>query len=175
MQNVQLISLIKKFKNHDMSAFAEIYCEFENLMHYYAHRCGGEDAFQEFTVFLLELLYKINLENFRTSTNDTLKRYIAVSIKNKYISLLRENQNKEDDFLKFENCFYEISDSLEREILKEALSTLSKKQRAIIIYKYIYNYGDVEIANCLDISRQAVNRLKNRAIDNLREYYEYGI
>lgn len=34
-----------------------------------------------------------------------------------------------------------------------------------MIYRYYYEYSDSKIAKILGISRQAVNRLRNRAID----------
>ena len=48
------------------------------------------------------------------------------------------------------------------------LGTLSKKQRDVIIYKYFMNFTDVEIAEVMGISRQAVNRIKNRGLETLR-------
>ena len=55
--------------------------------------------------------------------------------------------------------------------VEDMLNCLSQKQKLIMIYKYIYGYSDIEISMLLNISRQAVNRLKNRAITTLKEYY----
>lgn len=49
---------------------------------------------------------------------------------------------------------------------------LTELQRKIILLKYIYGYSDQEIANRLKISRQAVNRAKNRGVKIIRENYE---
>ncbi len=43
-------------------------------------------------------------------------------------------------------------------------------QRTILEERYIKNYSDIEIANKLNISRQAVNKTKNKALENLRTY-----
>lgn len=37
--------------------------------------------------------------------------------------------------------------------------------------KYIYELSEIDIAKILGISRQAVNRLKNRALNNLRKFF----
>ena len=154
MENCCLITLIEKFKKQDMSAFPIIFAEFEKLIHYYTARYGSEDAFQELTVFFIELLYRLDTSEFKKDNTDTLKRYIAVSIRNKYISLLRE---KADSFSVDFSCaeyFYGCdSDFFEKHILKEALSNLSQKQREIIIYKYIHGYSDAEISEHLKTSR----------------------
>lgn len=171
MDNSCLIELIKKFRNHETAAFSQIFSEFEKLIQCYASRLGGEDAFQELSVFLIELLSKINFSPFENE-GDSLKRYIAVCIRNKYIACSKENEKlKKNVSVYFENCQKCGFEFLDKPTLMEAMGLLSKRQRDVLVYKYIYEYSDVEISMFLKISRQAVNRLKNRAIEKLREYY----
>lgn len=172
MENCCLITLIKKLRKHETAAFSQIFSEFEKLIGYYAFRLGGEDAFQELSVFLLELLYKINFSPFEKDVDDSLKRYIAVCIRNKYIAYSKESRKDRNTLsVFFYNCPQSEFEFMDNQALKEAISLLSKRQRDIVIYKYIYDYSDVEISDFLGISRQAVNRLKNRAMEKLREYY----
>lgn len=49
---------------------------------------------------------------------------------------------------------------------------LTNLQKKIIILKYIHGFSDQEIANSLCISRQAVNRAKNRGISIIKAIYE---
>lgn len=171
MQNHLLIKLIKDFKNQEMSVFPLIYDHFKRLIYFYSGKLFEDDATQELTVFLIELLYDINLLSFKPDKSDSLSRYIAVCLRNKYISLSKQ-QAKElklssrlfDSPLPSTNHFSNIE-------ISEALENLSEKQKLIIVYKYIYNYSDFEIASILNISRQAVNRLKNRGILALKEFY----
>lgn len=172
MTNSLLLPLIKKFREQDMTAFSIIYDEFKKLIYLYSGRLVDDDAVQDLTLFLLELLYGINLSKFHPDSSDTLKRYIAVSIKNKYISLSKERQKLIstsvelcDDLLINSESVFEGLD------ICEALKVLTLRQRLIIIYRYIYCYSDAEISSLLSISRQAVNRLKNRAIKTLQEFY----
>lgn len=171
MENVLLKSLILKFRNQDMNAFAMIYDEFKRLIYKYAGKLCDDDAVQELTLFLIELLYSIDLSKFKGKNDDGLKRYIAVSLKHKYITVSKENDNYKklcDRSEIYDNSF---SDTLENLSAKEALKCLSHKQKIIIIYKYFYCLSDSEIAGITGISRQAVNRLKNRALLLLKEYY----
>lgn len=171
MENGCLITLIKKFREKDMSVFPVIFAEFEGLLHHYSLKCQAEDTFEELTVFLLELLYKVDISRFQQTTGEGLKRYIAVSLRNKYIALskagtdLKKNNQFLDDFVSLEPDF------LEEYIFLEGLNELTEKQRKIIIFKYLHNYTNNEIAKILKISRQAVNQIKNRAVETLREYY----
>ncbi len=172
MVNSLLLPLIKKFREQDMSAFTIIYDEFKKLIYLYSGRLSDDDAVQDLTLFLIELLYSINLSMFNCDSTDTLKRYIAVSIKNKYIALSKEKQK----YLYFsvglcDNLLANSESVLEAIDICEALKLLTHRQRLIIIYRYIYCYSDAEISSLLSISRQAVNRLKNRAIETLKEFY----
>lgn len=175
MENCCLIALIEKFKKRDMSSFLVIFSEFEKLIYFYAARLDGEDAFQELTAFLLELLYKIDVSAFKRNNSDNLKRYIAASIGYKYIALVKlRSRIVNASYNLFEDTISESFDFFENGILKDAISMLPPRQKQIIIYKYIYDYSDIEIAAHLKITRQAVNRLKNRAMENLRKYYMGG-
>ena len=171
MYNYMLAELIKKYRNNDEVAFYEIYKEFEKSILKYAAKTGGEDARQDLILFFIELLNTINLDKFKDKFSDGLSRYIAVSLKNQYI-FISKNKNKDIQQISFEeteNFLGFVYDDYFG--ISEALSKLSEKQRFIITYKYIYNYSDTEISDILGITRQAVNRLKNRALKTLLEYY----
>ncbi|HBF3254028.1 TPA: glycosylating toxin sigma factor TcdR, partial [Clostridioides difficile] len=49
---------------------------------------------------------------------------------------------------------------------------LSGIQRKVIFYKYLKGYSDREISVKLKISRQAVNKAKNRAFKKIKKDYE---
>lgn len=172
MENGCLITLIKKFRENDMSVFPVIFDEFEGLIYHYSLKCDAEDTFQELTVFLLELLYKVDIARFEGIEGDGLKRYIAVSLRNKYVAfskadnVLKKNNEYLDDFVSVEPDF------LDDFILRDGLDKLTEKQREIIIFKYLHNYTNNDIARIMKISRQAVNQIKNRAVETLREYYK---
>ena len=170
MKNQEILEKAEQFKNRNMSVFPDIFAKFEGLIYTYSARIGGEDAFQELSLFLIELLYKLKLCKF--SNDDELTRYISVSIRNEYIRLSK----KKSRLLKEHNsCFQPTAtdaDPMEKEILRQAVATLTKNQRKTVIYKYIYFYTDSEIAHSLNISRQAVNRTKNRALQRLKTYFE---
>ena len=51
------------------------------------------------------------------------------------------------------------------------LTGLTALQRKVLVIRYLYGYSDAEIADQLHISRQAVNRAKNRAVAVLKEKY----
>lgn len=172
MKDYLLKPLIEKIKEQDMSAFPLIFDEFKRLINFYAAKLRYEDAASDLTLFLIELLYTIRLSKFEDNESDDIKRYIAVSIKNKYFSLSANHFNKEkynDDFYDGYDVFYE--DFLGRIFLDDSLKSLNDEQKIIIIYRYIYGYSIADIGQITNLSRQTVNKKKNQALKILREEF----
>lgn len=173
MCNLELKQLIEDFRHEDMTAFGFIYEEFKRFINLYSRRLDYEDATQELTIFLIELLYDIDLSKFPSSDSDGLMRYIAVSLRNKYIVLSKENYKYKSMSAEiYESEVFSCDTLDERLNIEEALKALTNRQRLVIIYKYIFDYSDAEISNILGISRQAVNQNKNRAFITLRKFYK---
>ncbi|MBH0176239.1 sigma-70 family RNA polymerase sigma factor [Fictibacillus sp. 23RED33] len=67
----------------------------------------------------------------------------------------------------YENVHQIINDSK----LENALRTLTEKQRKIILLNVVYKYKDIEIANALNITQQAVSKSKKQGLLKLRRYF----
>ncbi len=172
MYNCVLKNLILRFRFQDVEAFEMIFDEFKRNIYAYARKQKSEDVVGELTLFLIELLYKIDISRFKSDRNEDLRNYISVSLKNKYISLCRE-QTKEKTVIRdvYEEDLISYGSAEMHLDICEALECLTDRQRDIIICKYIYCLSDFQIGEFFKISRQAVNRLKNRALKELKEYY----
>ncbi len=171
MYNYLLKGLIKELRQQDMTAFEIIFEEFKGLISFYSKKLDYEDALGELTLFLLELLHSIDLSKFKKEKSDTLKRYIAVCVRNRYIALSKQFCERQKHELSLfekdsESCGFEGM----LEIL-DALKYLKTSQRNVLIYKYAYSLSDCQIAEMLGITRQAVNRLKNRGLKALKDYF----
>ena len=172
MKNILLKKYLTLFRNGEMEAFPVIYCEFEESILFYSKQSDSEDVRQELTLFLIELLYKLNPDSFSTDESDTLCRYISVALKHKYITLIKNKKIRKKHNLSFGEVTVSDGRCFEEEIdTYLMLHSLSKKQRKVIIYKYFLNFTDIEIAEMMGISRQAVNRIKNRGLEMLRFLY----
>ena len=166
-------NLIAGFQKGDWEVFPVIYDEFKKLITLYSYRINDEDANAELMLFFIELLYSIDMDRFNYIDSNSLSKYIAVCIRNKYIELSKKFGQYRSNLLHLcENCV--CADTLNCYIRLETvelLKELSLRQRAVIVYKYIYKYTDTEISEMLGVSRQAINRLKNRALKQLRKLY----
>ena len=170
MCNLVLKPLIKRFKQQEMEVFPQIYKIFERLINLYATRLFCEDSISDLTLFLIELLYNIDLSRFNNDETYDIKKYIAVCLRNKYINLSMQKSTLSNKTLPLMEDIIISENNFENKIVvSEILKFLNDKQKAVLVYKYIYGYGDCEIAIAMGISRQAVNRLKNRALQSLKE------
>lgn len=172
MTNREIIPLIYGYQNNAMKGFDVLYSAFYQLLVHYGRKIDGEDTVQELTIFLMELLFDIKTERFYLDDSNSLQRYIAVCIRNKYIALSNQRQEINNYFEELYDWLSTNDGNLDDKImLRAAISLLSKQQRSVILLKYFYNYTDVEIAAYLHITRQAVNRLKNRALSTMKKYF----
>lgn len=71
-----------------MTAFPLIFEEFKKLINFYGAKLGYEDAASELTLFLIEMLYEINLSKFPDDSGEDIQKYIVVSIKTNILLFL---------------------------------------------------------------------------------------
>lgn len=122
--------------------------------------------------YLWEVLSKIKVDNF---TNDkALYSYIYKSLFTYCLSHLNNSKkikiiyNSEVtdlnlDLLNYSNC-YEVDSPI---IFDNLVSVLSNTQKEIITLRYKYCFSDNEIAEQLNISRQAVHKNRKIALNKL--------
>lgn len=171
MKNQEFIALITEYRKGKEEAILPLLKQFEGLIYHYKAKCDIEDICEELTVFLLEMFNKINLGLFEDQEDDGINRYIAVSVGHKFVALSKEYYKNRTFHTVTDPDVGYTPDLCQEAILRETLSSLTPRQRDVILYKYIYKYSDIEIAETLHISRQAVNQIKNRSAGILREEY----
>ncbi len=174
MCNEILKALIIDFKKGYSKSFYLIHKVFERLIKLYASRIYYEDGESELNLFLIELLYKLDLSRFDSlDSSFTIQKYIAVALRNKYLDVLKKSIELNQKTLPLlEQKADEEEHFYEKLMLPNAFSLLTVKQQEVLIRKYIYGYKDTEISETMGISRQAVNGIKNRAIEILKNYYQ---
>ena len=103
--------------------------------------------------------------------------YIKKSIKNKRAKMTINKRRKFESLIYINELdFNEIQDTstiigLDSELLLyDMFKNLTKKERQVIEYKFLVGKSDSEIGEMLNISRQAINKTKNRALNKLKEF-----
>ncbi len=156
------------FKNN--SNILLIIEKFQPLIKKYSKRLFYEEAESDLTIFLLELIKKIpNTENERVITS-----YIAKSIKNEFIRLNKKQEliSQKEVATELDKLKYISENNIDLDIkidIKNALKSLSQKQREVIEYRILLDYSYSKTASTLNISRQAVFKTQKKALNILKD------
>jgi len=113
-------------------------------------------------------------------TDKQLIKYIETCIRNEYIRLSK-NQSKvqksellilDDDIPDKMDLYNEIN--IKTTVI-QALNQLTSLQREIIIRAIMNNEKEKDIASDLNISQQAVNKAKNKALEKLKNFFDWRL
>jgi RNA polymerase sigma factor (sigma-70 family) len=158
------------------NSLLEIIEKFEPLIKKYSRKLNYDGADTDLIINLIETIRSIPIHE-RTSLKkeECLVSYIANSLKYKYIRLSKKYSSLygRDLELKEELLGEEISFDIETHIMLDTfLDKLPLAQKTILNEIYIKGYTVSEVAEKSHISRQAVNKTKNRALENLKKHLQ---
>ncbi len=166
----------QKFLEGDESSFAKLYGEFFHKLFAYGLKLGYDaeeckDAIQDvfFTVYLSKnkLSHVLNIEF-----------YLLRALKNRLFDLsgqekITELNHEHFELTHEENVVDKIITNEKNELLKQEvkrrMNNLTIKQRKVLYYYYDLNLNHNEIATLLDITPDAVGKLRRRALKELKE------
>lgn len=165
-QKTELYCTIEQcIMNRDEHALLKIYQKFEPLLKKYSWFLNYEDAKADLAVQFYRCIYKIPIETAEFFDDKYILSYIEKSIKNIFITLNSRKERMQNMFCSLEDischtASYQINTS-DMEI-KEFLATLPAREKDIFFKKYYLDLSDKEIANHYGLSRQAINKSRNK-------------
>ena len=168
----ELLKKIKLFKEQSNN-FMDILSYFDSKIKYLSYKLKYPEASTDLIIYLYELTLKLDLKKF--NDDDEVLKYIRRCLNNKSINLYYKI-NSHENFITY-NSDEELLNILDKNItnneysnivFKDLISLLKPKQKIIIFIKFYLQLSDVEIANKLKISRQAVNKSKRQALKFLK-------
>ena len=170
-----LSQLIKKAQKETKN-MEELINKFSPLIRHFASRLpyDRQDATQDMVLSFLQIIHAIQLDELYEQNDLVLLAYLKKAMSNHYINLLGKYSKTSNQLLSLEDQDIQIAieNDFEMEMeIRRLTEHLSEIQRQVISLKYWYGYSEVDIAQMLHITRQAVNRTKNRAINELRKLY----
>lgn len=168
--NTNIFKKIVHYRNGNNNSFEEIIEIFNPILNKYSRLLNGEDTKQDLILHMLEVVNKIPIDKQIFNNDKAIFGYILKALKNKYILLSKKNSNTTSTELPL-NLDIEIGyEDFESDMeLLDLFKILTEKESFIIRGVYIYNLSITEIASYMNISRQAANQAKNRALKKLRE------
>lgn len=169
----KLYNLLMNSKHGDKNSTLIILEKFNPLLNKYCRKLNYDGSYTDLIICLLETIKTIPIENNAKLRNDsTIVAYLHISIKHKYINLSKKNcaiisnETELNTDILGENSYNYIDEKL---FIKEIVDKLSDFQKHIIKSIYINNIPESTLAKQMNVSRQAINRIKNRALNNLRK------
>lgn len=174
----ELIILLKKYKeNKDMESLEKIVKKMEPLIKKYAyktHCMEYEDAKQELYITLIKALQYIEPER----GVEKCLSYIKQAIHNKYRRLCHQNlanvkiQCLTDDLAIKDQQIKDVNFYIDFKNYIYKLSLESSTKAHILYLSEIKNMSDQQIATKLNMSKQYVNRIKNKHLRTFLIDYE---
>lgn len=154
------------YKDNDID---RISADFEPLIKHYANKCRNESERQEMEAELWSFLWDLVKSGRAIS-----KRYVAVSIRNRYIYYSKSIQKTAATETEFEPNFAHPTedDFVEKIAMRDLLDKLGIKQRETIVLHHVYGLSFAEIAKKYNCTRQYTTALNNRGLKRLREILE---
>ncbi|NYB75149.1 sigma-70 family RNA polymerase sigma factor [Sedimentibacter hydroxybenzoicus DSM 7310] len=143
-------------------------------------KCGRslhyETSVTDITIKFLEFIKNTDIDRMSSKNDGAIVNYIDKFFTNTCINLSKaQKDSPQIIYLDDENTFINDIPYYDDELSNleyDYFQYLTNLQKKIIILKYIYGFSDQEIAISLGISRQAVNRAKNRGISIIKEICE---
>ena len=177
--NFPLLELVERAQNSDSEAMMILLNQFEPILNKYAKKLAldYEDAKQEMLLAFIEVIKKWKLSLLSDSSNRTIIAYIAKSIHTSYIRISQKTK------LAFVEIPLDSSESkqehqTEHTILDsydlyrdEIMALLSEREYLVFRLYYLQDISIESIAKMLNVSRQAVNKVKNKATEKLKKFY----
>ena len=170
--NNRILKKVVSYRKGNNESLLEIIEVFNPLLSKYSRLLDGEDTRQDLIIHLISVISKINLHNKELCKDKVIVSYIAKSIRNEYIKLSKKKNkiilNESELNLDIEVAY----DGFESEFeLLDIFKILSEKEAYIMKLLYVYCLSVSEISAFMNISRQAVNQTKNRALKKIKNLY----
>lgn len=168
---LNLYHLIESIQKEDNSVIKEIIAIFSSQLESYSKKLDGDDTYQDLLVFLFLLIKNLCLEKINTKTEQVLLAYISKSLRHEYIRLSRIRTALRSQ----ETSTYTLpvqpplDDNTAPTAINDLLGLLRPKEEAIVRLIYFYGFSVQEISLRQHVSRQAINKIKIRALRKLRQ------
>ncbi len=170
-----LYKLLERVQQGDEEATISVFFRIHGAIKKMSKTLGYEEAESDMIIAFLETIEEIDLNEIYIKNDGGITNYIWAFLRHKCVDLFRKNVSKRiettnlnlDILAEDASCF--VDNKL---FVSMLLNSLPPLQRTVLKRKFMQGFSENEIALVLGISRQAVNRAKNRGLKNLRKRLE---
>ncbi len=173
-----IYNLLIKAQQGNQEAMLELINRFQPLLKKYARKLRYDDAYEDCQLFFIELIKKMDYKGSFAQKERTAVAYIKTAVKNFYNKKICEIFKAKKEVL-FSELSQEQRYFIESKMAKQDEinfftelgldGSLNAKEKRIVYLVYVKGYSVAEIARVCHKSRQAVNQLKKRALNKLKQ------
>lgn len=168
LNNIMLLA-----KRGDEESLKIVIQRFENLIKVLSRKYKDEYLETDLTIFLIKLIYKMDDEKVKALHEGALVMYFVNALRYESYRLSKSKEVEKieliDMYAEEDNKYKDTEFDIFLDNLVQG-NVLTQKQKEILKNKYVNDFSDKQIAIKLSVSRQAVTRMHNTAISNLRNY-----
>jgi RNA polymerase sigma factor (sigma-70 family) len=169
-----LTSLLLEAKKGNKDSLMEIITIFNPLIRKYGRKLLYDGAESDIILLIIKLIksYPNPKEESYIQERDIVA-YINISVQHEYIRLSKKFSNLKKMEVELNEDIYLIqsNDNIETSLLvSELLDKLSIIQKTILTELFFIGSTQTTLAKKLNISRQAVNKNKSKALNKLKNY-----
>ena len=126
-------------------------------------RSAKSDNLEDFLEYAHEIMFKSYvIKTFK----ETKKKYCISEKKNKDFCIYFDDMNNFEEFSLETDISLSIIDNIDNYKLYKFLKNLSVKQKNVLIEYYVNEKSEKDIGKMLGITKQAVNSMRKRALNN---------
>ena len=167
-----LYYLLERAQKGDEEAVIELFFKFRPTIKNLGKKLNYEEAEADLIIIFLEAIKKVDLRGFHVKSDGAIVNYLYFFLKNRSVNLFKKHVLRKIETTELEldiiadNAACTVDDKI---FVSMLLNSLQPMQREVIKRKFLQESTDKGIALSLGVSRQAVNRTKNRGLNNLRK------
>lgn len=179
----EIEALVLEVQEGEHQAFASLYDVFiDPIYRYVYYRVKSEDVDDIVETVFLKVWEHIR--KYKREKKASFSAWIFKIAHNAVVDHYRSTKNKETDSLDFavpdhkreHNPIRVTEDVIDKKILRTAVNKLKKNYRDVIVYKFLNDFSNAEIAEILDRSEGSLRILQFRALKALRnELQQMGV
>lgn len=157
----------------DNQSLESLIIKFEPIISSISWKVKSEYVRTDLTIFFIKLIKEFKLERIENLSDGALVKYIQRSLYREYYKLNKNSLIMESELNDiFDSGSNEYQDIEYKMLLDEfqVKGIINERQKYMLLKKYCYLSTEEEIASELKVSRQAVNKMHNVAIRNMKKY-----
>ncbi|MCK9186110.1 RNA polymerase sigma factor [Candidatus Gracilibacteria bacterium] len=179
LKRERIETLVREVKEGSHDAFSELYDIFiDSIYRYVFYRVKNDDA-EDITENVFLKVWE-NIQSYKEKKDTYFSSWIFRIAHNVVVDYYRASKDKMvgeidvsiPDMNREHNPLRKIEKHLDNQVLRSALNRLKKGYQDILIYKFINDFSNAEIAEVLGQSEGSIRILQFRALKALKQEFE---